>query len=141
MHPLQKRVANYLRRRGKKVNSNILLAVAGRMTQDPFEKVKKMLKELIVRLIEEANEESEHKGWCDGELKTNEETRNSKAAQVETLQAEIEELRATIAQLGQELAQTSTEIRDLSTAVEEATAERMKQKAANEATAEDAKEA
>jgi len=141
VRPVQGHVADYLRRCGKKANSNILLAVAERMAQDPYEKVKKMIKELIVRLIEEANEESEHKGWCDGELKTNEETRNSKAAQVETLQAEIEELCATIAQLGQDLVQTSTEIQDLSTAVEEATAERMKQKAANEATVEDAKEA
>jgi chromosome segregation ATPase len=139
--PVQERVANYLRRRGKKVNSNILLAVAGRMTQDPFEKVKKLIKDLIVRLIEEANEESEHKGWCDGELATNAETRNAKAVQVENLQSEIEELQATIAQLGQELMQTSEEIQDLSRAIKEATAERMKQKAANEATVTDAKEA
>jgi chromosome segregation ATPase len=141
VRPVQEQVANYLRRRGKVVNSNILLAVAGRMTQDPFEKVKKMIKELIVRLIEEANEESEHKGWCDGELTANEETRHAKAAQVETLQAEMEELRATIAQLGEEIAQTSTEIQELSKSVQEATAERMKQKAANDATVADAKDA
>jgi chromosome segregation ATPase len=100
-----------------------------------------MIKDLIVRLIEEANEESEHKGWCDGELGANAETRNAKAAQVEGLQAEIEELRATAAQLGQDLAQTSAEIQDLSTSVKEATAERMKQKAANDATVADASEA
>lgn len=29
--------------------------------------VKKMIKDLIVKLMEEANEEAEHKGWCPGE--------------------------------------------------------------------------
>ena len=37
-----------------------------------------MIKDLIVRLMEEANEEAEHKGWCDTELSTNEQTRKEK---------------------------------------------------------------
>ena len=41
--------------------------------------VKKMSKDLIVRLMEEVNEKAEHKGWCDTELLTNEQTRKLKA--------------------------------------------------------------
>ena len=41
-----------------------------------------MIKDLIVRLMEEANEESEHKGWCDQELSTNKQTRDTKSSQV-----------------------------------------------------------
>ena len=47
---------------------------------DPFDKVKKMIKDMIVRLMEEATEESEHKGWCDSELGTNKITRESRRA-------------------------------------------------------------
>merc|ERR1719377_284426 len=74
----QDRVAAYLRRVGEQVHSNVLLAVAQKVTEDPFSKVKKMIKDLIVRLMEEANEEAEHKGWCDTELSTNEQTRKEK---------------------------------------------------------------
>ena len=46
--------------------------------------------------MEEANEEAEHKGWCDTELGTNEATRKEKTSAVETLHAEIDELNASI---------------------------------------------
>merc|ERR1719478_1681750 len=74
----QARVALYLSQQAKKLNSRVLSAVAARAGDDPFKKVKKMIKDLIVRLMEEANEEAEHKGWCDTELSTNEQTRKEK---------------------------------------------------------------
>ena len=55
-----------------------------------------------MRLMEEANEEAEHKGWCDTELSTNEQTRKEKTSAVETLHAEIDELTASIAKLSQD---------------------------------------
>merc|ERR1712220_45207 len=64
----QSRVAQYLQSRAKQLNSRVLATVADRVSADPFKKVKKMIKDLIVRLMEEANEEAEHKGWCDTEL-------------------------------------------------------------------------
>ena len=57
----------------------------------------------LMRLMEEAGQESEHKGWCDTELSTNEQTRKEKTAAVETLHAEIDELKASIAKLTQEI--------------------------------------
>ena len=38
--------------------------------------------------------QADHKGWCDTELSTNEQTRKEKTAAVETLHAEIDELEA-----------------------------------------------
>ena len=32
----------------------------------PFTNLKKLIKDLIVRLNEEANKEAEHRGWCFG---------------------------------------------------------------------------
>jgi len=69
--PTQTRVAEYLREQAKHLNSRVLSALAVRVNDDPFAKVKKMIKDLLVRLMEEANEEAEHKGWCDTELSTN----------------------------------------------------------------------
>ena len=46
-----------------------------RVSEDSFKKVKKMIKDLIVKLTEEVNKEAEHKGWYDTELLTNEQTR------------------------------------------------------------------
>merc|ERR1719191_2304871 len=61
--------------KASEINSRVLSALAVKVEEDPFVKVKKMIKDLIVRLMEEANEEAEHKGWCDTELGTNEQTR------------------------------------------------------------------
>merc|ERR1719183_207875 len=74
----QQRVAKFLRAEATRLNSRVLSALATHVADDPFAKVKKMIKDLIVRLMEEANEEAEHKGWCDTELSTNEQTRKEK---------------------------------------------------------------
>merc|ERR1719326_1190041 len=79
----QTRVAKYLNAQAQKLNSRVLSAIATHAAEDPFKKVKKMIKDLIVRLMEEANEEAEHKGWCDTELSTNEQTRKEKTEAVE----------------------------------------------------------
>merc|ERR1719487_103645 len=100
-----------------------------------------MIKDLIVRLMEEANEEAEHKGWCDTELSTNEQTRKEKTAAVETLHAEIDELSASIAKLTQEITDLTAEIAEIDKAVAEATAIRAEEKATNEQTIKDAVEA
>merc|ERR1719426_688535 len=100
-----------------------------------------MIKDLIVRLMEEANEEAEHKGWCDTELSTNEQTRKEKTAAVETLHAEIDELSASIAKLTQEITDLTAEIAELDKAVAEATEIRESEKAENTQTIKDAQEA
>ena len=97
--------------------------------------------DLIVRLMEEANEEAEHKGWCDTELSTNEQTRKEKTAAVETLHAEIDELSASIAKLTQEITDLTAEIAALDKAVAEATEIREAEKAENTQTIKDSQEA
>ena len=140
-NPSQARVAEFLREKGSAINSRVLSALAVRVAEDPFVKVKKMIKDLIVRLMEEANEEAEHKGWCDTELSTNEQTRKEKTSAVETLHAEIDELSASIAKLTQEITDLTAEIAEIDKAVAEATAIRAEEKATNEQTIKDAVEA
>merc|ERR1711933_137648 len=138
---VQRRVAEYLREQGRQLNSRILSALAVRVADDPFAKVKKMIKDLLVRLMEEANEEAEHKGWCDTELSTNEQTRKEKTEAVEELHAEIDQLEASIAKLTEEISELTTAVADLNSAMAKQTKLRSEEKATNEQTIKDAREA
>jgi len=137
----QERVAQYLRAQATKLNSRVLAAVADHASDDPFQKVKKMIKDLIVRLMEEANDEAEHKGWCDTELSTNEQTRKEKTEAVETLHAEIDQLQASIAKLTEDIGTLSKEVADLDAAMAKATELRTAEKATNSETIADAGDA
>jgi len=139
--PVQARVAEFLRQRASSLNSHVLSALSVRVSDDPFSKVKKMIKDLIVRLMEEANEEAEHKGWCDTELATNEQTRKEKTASVETLHAEIDELEASISKLTEDITDLTKAVADLDAAMAKATTMRQEEKATNEATVKDSQEA
>jgi len=96
---------------------------------------------LIVRLMEEANEEAEHKGWCDTELSTNEQTRKEKTEAVETLHAEIDMLEASISKLTEDIAELTKAVAELDAAMSEATKLRQDEKSTNTETIKDAGEA
>merc|ERR550532_3293002 len=95
-----------------------------------------MIKDLIVRLMEEANEEAEHKGWWDTELATKEKTEA-----VETLHAEIDQLEASIAKLTADIPELTKAVAELDAAMAEATRVRQQERATNAQTVQDAQEA
>merc|ERR1719194_229694 len=138
---LQARVSQFLKDKADNLHSRRLSLLATHVAEDPFAKVKKMIKDLIIRLMEEANQETEHKGWCDAELSVNKVTREKKTEAVNTLTAEAEQLTADIAKLTQEVADLRAEVTAIDKAVAEATAIRTEEKAKNAATIADAKEA
>ena len=76
----------------------------------PFEKVHEVIKNLITRLSEEAASVVEHKGWCNTELATNEQTRDAKASTVEKLRATVHELEASMETLAMEVAELSAHL-------------------------------
>jgi len=117
----------------------LLSQVSQRVAENPFGKVKKMIKDLIVKLMEEATSETEHKGWCDTELTTNKMTRDKKTDEVNTLANEIEDLTAEIAQLTQDIADLTKAVEELDAKMAEATQNRNDGKATNEATIADSK--
>jgi len=137
----QARVATYLQSQATKLNSRVLAAVADKASSDPFQKVKKMIKDLITRLMEEANDEAEHKGWCDTELTTNEQTRQEKTEAVETLHAEIDQLEASIAKLTEDISDLTKAVAELDAAMAKATKLRQEEKAKNTETISDSQEA
>lgn len=141
LDPVRQRLALYLDSQARLINSRVLSTLAAHVEDDPFGKVKKMIKDLINRLLEQANEEADHKGWCDTELSTNEQTRNEKTTKVERLNAEIDETKAAISQLTDEIADLTAGIAELAGAMAAATKQRDAEKATNEATIQDAQEA
>jgi len=135
------KAVSYLKKMAKQLNSRVLSSLAVRASEDPFTKVKKMIKDLIVRLMEEANEEAEHKGWCDTELSTNEQTRKEKTEAVETLHAEIDQLESSLAKLTEDITDLTKAVADLDAAMAKATKLRQEEKAKNAETIADAEAA
>jgi len=138
-NPLQSKISAFLSERARTTGSRVLSELSQQVTANPFKKVKKLIKDLIVQLMEEATAEVEHKGWCDTELTTNKQTRDAKTADVASLTSEIEDLTATIAELTQNLADLAVEIKELEDAMAKATEDRTASKATNEQTIEEAK--
>jgi len=139
--PTQDAVANFLEQKAQATNSRVLALLASKAASDPFDKVKKMIKDMITKLMEEANAEAEHKAFCDAEMTTNKQTRDKKTAQSEQLEADIEELTSDIANLGTEIADLATQLSEIDAAVMKATADRNEEKSKNTETIADAKTA
>merc|ERR1719316_2114148 len=137
--PVQDSVAAFLEQKAGSIGSRLLALVASKAAADPFTKVKKMIKDMITKLMEEANEEASHKAFCDTEMGTNKQTRDKKTAQSEELNADIEELTADIQKLASEITELGEELAALDAAVEEATKQRFEEKAKNTETISDAK--
>merc|ERR1712048_346944 len=100
----------FLQQRAHELQSRLLSAMADRVNADPFRKVKKMIKDLITKLMEEASEEAEHKGWCDTELGENEQVRTSRTSAVETLRSEIDETQSEISKTAEEITQLTKQV-------------------------------
>lgn len=136
----QTKAAVYLQARAKALGSRYLALVAARASADPFNKVKKMIKDLIVKLMEEANAEADHKGFCDTELATNKQTRENKAAEADELTAGVDSRTAERERLAREITELSDALLEIKKQQAEATAMREEEKARNAATVADAKE-
>jgi hypothetical protein len=138
----QRRVSVFLAEHARKVDSRLLAQVAEKVLQGgPFDKVKQMIEGLISKLVQEAAEEADHKAWCDKELHTNKNTRDTKSSEVNRLTAQKEKLTAEIQLLMNEIAELEKELSEAQASLKEATEQRKKEKAKNEEAIADAKEA
>jgi len=139
--PRQRKVASFLQAKATTTHSRMLAMLSEKVAQDPFAKVVKMIQDMITKLTNEANEEAEHKGFCDQELSANQATRDEKSEAIDELNANIEELSATINKLNNEIAELNDGVNALNKAAEEATALRDTERVKNEQTVVDAKAA
>lgn len=97
----------------------------------------RMIKDLITKLMEKANKEAEHQGWCDAELSTDEQTRKEETERV----AEIDQLEASIAKMTEDISDLTKATAELDGAMGKETTIQQEEKATNEQTVADAGEA
>jgi len=135
---IHRRLREFLAGEAQRLHSKNLGLLSEKVGADPFAKVKKLIDDMITRLLEEANADAEKEGWCDTEMGKSKVTRNKLSEEIDGLDAAIEDGKGTIMALTQELADLADEIEDLDAQMGEATQLRAEEKAKNKATIEDA---
>merc|ERR1712217_67850 len=105
---------------GKQLRSTLLMSLASRIAADPLAKVKTLIQELVERLLQEAANEANQKGWCDKALSDAKQRRDYASEEVETLNAEMAKLEALMDNLKEALATLSTDIGKLEDSREKA---------------------
>merc|ERR550539_1980304 len=98
-----------------------------RAGDDPFAKIKGLIGDMISRLTKQANEEADHKAYCDTERASSVQKREKFSNRVDDLNTRIEEADANIAKLKEEIAILSSEVADMDKNFAEATALRQKE--------------
>jgi len=129
-----------LKKEGMTLHSSMLTSLAAQMEKDPFAKVKKLIQELIERMLQEAANESNQKGWCDKALGDAKQKRDYTADKLASLNAEMAKQEARRDTLVEELATLAKEMKELKKAQEDADKERKKEKEENAATVKEAGE-
>jgi hypothetical protein len=135
---VRQRLSAFLKKKAQVLASVLLKDLASEVESNPFDKVVKMIEDLVAKLKEEAAAEAEHKAWCDEQLHDNKLKREKKTSQVNKLTANVEALTEDIASMGKLIARLIKEQSDLQKAMSEATSVRTEEKATNTDTMKDA---
>jgi len=136
----REKVLALFRDEGKRLSSTVLISLAMKVKDDPFIKVKKLIQQLIERLIKESTSEATKKGFCDTELGKAEKNRNHRWEDVQRLSAELASLEAKQDALEEELVELSETLKELNTGLKTATEERSENKNENLRVLKEAKE-
>jgi len=134
-------IREFIESEGRRLHSKGLALLAEKLAADPFSKVKKLIDNMITRLLEEANEDAEHEGWCDKEMGESKITRAKLTEEIDGLDAVIEQGKANIISLAEDINLLTQEVAEIDAAVAKATEMRTEEKAKNTVTIEDAIEA
>jgi len=138
---IRHQIHDFLAAEGSRMHSKSLMLLAQQISADPFAKVKKLIDDMITRLLKEAEEDANHEGFCDKEMGKSKITRNKLTEDIDGLEAAIEEGKALIQKLTDDTATLTQEVEDLVKSMSEATELRNAEKETNKVTVEDAKAA
>merc|ERR1719164_435552 len=124
-------IVSLLKGKGKELKSTLLMSLATKIAADPFAKIKKLIQELIERLLQEAANEANQKGWCDKATADATQKRTNAADAIEGLNAKMAKQEALSAKLAEELATLAKEIKALNKAKADAEKDRSEESAEN----------
>merc|ERR1719172_140836 len=133
-------VIDVLRTEGNKMKSMLLLRLASQIAADPFAKVKKLIQELIERLLAEAAAEANQKGWCDKAIGDAEQKRTYAAEEVAEVNGDMAKLESSRDMLHEEIAALKDEIAEIKESRDGATKLREEESAENAETIKTAKD-
>jgi len=131
-------VREFLTKESMRLKSHSLSLLAETLQADPFAKVTGMIKDMITRLMKEANEDAEHNGFCTTEMGKSKATRTQLTEDIDALTASIEDAKSEIMSLTEDNAALTKSISDINSAVLEATKMRTAEKKKNKETVVDA---
>merc|ERR1740117_162139 len=129
---------NLVRDLAKKQKSTVLAQLAQRMAMairsganesDPFAKVKDLIRNMIEKLLSEAQADATEKAFCDKEMGETEAKKAEKEAAIEKLSTSIDGMSARSAKLKEEVATLQTELSELAKAQAEMDKLRAEEKA------------
>merc|ERR1719311_1218079 len=132
-------IISLLNNKGKELKSTLLSSLATKIAADPFAKIKKLIQELIERLLTEAANEANQKGWCDKATADATQKRSYAADKIEDLNAKMAKLAALSDKLEEELKTLNEEIKELQDAQADAEKARKEESAENDNTVKEAK--
>merc|ERR1719449_421084 len=122
------------------LGSHALMQLAARMSaatafgaaagDDPFAKVKGLIRDMIERLLKEAEEDAAKKGYCDKEMSETKQKKEDLEGEIEKLTTKIDQMTAQSAKLKEEVAVLQKELAALAATQAEMDALREKEHAA-----------
>jgi hypothetical protein len=136
----QTKVVQLLRSQSRALKSAKLAALATQVGKSPFDKITKLVQELIERLQQEAADEANHEGWCKKSITMAKEQRYRKAKTVHGLNDVLANNEAKRDKLSESIEDLGTEISELEESLSKMAKERSDESAENAATIKDAEE-
>merc|ERR1719390_409923 len=106
---------------------------ADKNSDDPFAKVKSLIKDMIEKLLSEAEADATEKAFCDKEMAETEAKKADKEATIEKLSTNIDSMSARSAKLKEQIAELQKELAALARSQAEADKIRAEEKAAYDA--------
>jgi hypothetical protein len=129
--PKRAKAISMVQKVASEMKSVSLSLLAMQMAADPFAKIKTLIQGLIERLLKEAAEEANQKGWCDSSLAKANTDRDFRQGDLEDLSAKVNDMTAQKRSLEETVKTLKSEIHELNRAHHDAAQLRSREKNQN----------